>query len=87
MTVRRAPLPTLLFGLVELCFKKLGLILLSGISPGFLTLLHFGQEGGKAGRAASPPLTMLQGGLTLSACWFNFVLFWELCIGPPLLMI
>ena len=50
-----ALLQTSLFGLVELCLKKLGSTLLSGSSPGFLALLHVGQEDGKAGRIIVSP--------------------------------
>ena len=31
---------------------------------------------------SSSALTMLQGGLTLLACWLSLLLFWGLCIGP-----
>ena len=65
MTAQVASLQTLLFGLVELCVKELGLTHLSGSWPGFLALLH---EDGEAGLALSSPLMMLQDGLALLVC-------------------
>ena len=63
--------------------KKTGSILLFDSCLGFLALLHFGLEDGKAGLASSSPWTMLQGGFTLLACQ---ELFCGLCCIVPLLL-